>query len=214
MALLRYFLVLLSGLSSAAHAGGEPVRQVELTMFALPETLWLAKHEGQHPRWEDFNDEVNAKRATRLFAIKAELAGTTPFVRRIGEDREFVEGWNLDGTRAGGIVPGQVAKRFVGTVVELTQKPAEGSGQPWRLKLNLEQHLSPPVMQRINYATAAAGAERAKLSVEWPQFEKLTWTGELAMGGEWRLAANVLWRPGGGSDSAPAMRYLVFTKGL
>ena len=46
-----------------------------------------------------------------------------------------------------------------------------------------------------NYANAATGPERDRLSVEYPQFEKVEWHGEVTVWQEWRLVANVLHLP-------------------
>ena len=84
--------------------------------------------------------------------------------------------------------------------------------------MSLEHHLDSPVMQRFNYANAAVGADRDKLSVEYPLFEKIAWKGELFVSREWRLVTNLLSpqreAAGPGQDAAPAMRYVVFIKRL
>ena len=190
-----------------------PRSEVEVVMFAVPEAHWQTKFEGQfkeHPAlWKQLDDEANRERIERPLEMKCLLIGGEPVVQRRGEDKEFVEGWV---PQFDSIMPTEKTHRFIGTTVELTRRDSMKPDQPMRVMINLEHHLSPPIMQRINYANAAVGAERDKLSVEYPQFEKIEWKGEAVVWPEWRLVANILRPQREGAGAVPAMRYILFIK--
>ncbi len=195
-----------------SSCGGPSRGEVEVMMFAVPEAVWLAKFEGQlkeHPMlWKQLDEEARAGRVERPVEMKCKLAGDEPFEKRVGGEKEFVESWRKDGA-AKEVKQDRVTRRFIGTVIRLQLQSDMREDAPLRVTMKLEHHIAPPVMRRINYANAATGAERERLSVEYPQFEKIEWNGVISVRHEWRLVTQLL-RPQG--DGGNAMRYLVFIK--
>ncbi len=185
--------------------------QVELVMHAVPETIWQAKFEGPLQDHPDLKKRLDAEGIKPLFSVKGVLAFDTPFVWRQGAEREFAEGWETRDQEPA--VPTRLLKRFVGTTVEWQQEHVTEQGK-FQVILKLVHHLAPPKMRRISYANAAQGAERDKLSVEYPRFEAVEWEGRLAVSQQWRLVTQVLRPAGIEAEAAPAMRYLVFIKRL
>lgn len=185
--------------------------QVELVMHAVPETVWQTKFEGPWLDHSELKKRLDAEGAKPLFSVKGILAFDTPFVWRQGAEREFAEGWETRDQDPA--VPTRLLKRFVGTTVEWQQEHVTEQGK-FQVILKWVHHLSPPKMRRISYANAAQGAERDKLSVEYPRFEAIEWEGRLAVTQQWRLVTQVLRPAGIEAEAAPTMRYLVFIKRL
>ncbi len=198
----RRLSVLVFWLACAAGYAAEPFKvTTEVVMLALPETEWQSAYAGKTPVWA----KLWESQATRLFDIKSQLTGDEESEVRHGADKEFAESWE-DKEGNGVVKPGRTVKRFVGTRVRLQCINRR------RVALKLEHDLAPPVMRLHNYAHTAEGAERDKLSVEYPQFDKVEWKGEITISPEWRLVTQFL-RPQGEEPGAPpGMRYLVLIK--
>lgn len=210
--LAAVFLALMCLIQVRAEPAG---RTLAVVMYALPETTWQAKFEGQfqeHPALvKRLEEERRAGGLQPLFAMEATLAGDKPVVWKQGAEQEFAEGWETPEDVPA--IPRRLVKRLVGTRVEIQQDGTTEEGNP-QVILKLEHHITPPKMQRISYANAATGAEREKLSVESPKFEKIEWQGKLAVWPQWRLVTSVLRLPGPEAGAGPAMRYVVFIKRL
>jgi hypothetical protein len=205
-------------LAVAASTAEEPLRsEVEVTMFVLPENVWQARFDGkflEHPAlWLGLNGDAAAGRVEMPVDFKFRLVRDEAVVQRKGSDTKFAETWETWRHPDFRAYPTQTTTRFVGTAVELAQEETSEGG-PLRVKLNLEHHVAPPTMKRFNYANAATGPERDRLSVEYPQFEKVEWHGEVTVWQEWRLVANVLHLPVVTSAKAatPPTRFLLFIK--
>lgn len=202
-------VVLLMGQALAA-----PV-EVELVIYEVPELLWQAKFEGQfqeHPALKKrLDEEMQAGGLKQILAVKGAVAEDQPWIWRQGQEQEFAEGWETPEKPPA--IPASRKKRFVGSAVELRH---EGLTEGGRLlvSLKLEHHLNPPKMRRISYANAATGAEREKLSVEYPQFDQIEWVGRLTLWQQWRQVTSVLRLSGLEAGAGTAMRYVVFIKRL
>lgn len=210
----RVFLVLFwvgwgSTFYSQAAAAGQGVHVV---MYELPETLWQAEFEGrflepaalQKRLEEEFTQGRVKKPVSSLVSTAAGVAVETK-----GEEPTFVTGWET--REKGRAIPTDTTTRFVGTLIVVEDKGITDR-DPGQVTMKMEHHFAPPTMYKINYANAATGAERDKLSVEYPQFDKLEWQGQLSVGPRWRQVASVL-RPASEKPGvAPAMRYLIFIK--
>jgi hypothetical protein len=201
----------------AAFAAEFPRSEVEVTMFAVPEKMWQERFEGkfqEHPAlWLRLNGDAASGLLAMPVDFKFRLVGDEAVVQRKGEEQKFVESWRTWRFADSEARADKTTTRFIGTSVQLAQEETSQPG-PLRLKLDLEHHVAPPTMRRINYANAATGAERNRLSVEYPQFEKVEWHGELTVWREWRLVANLLHLPvvAEPKPAGPPTRYLIFIK--
>ncbi|HAL72441.1 MAG TPA: hypothetical protein DCP71_11775 [Verrucomicrobiales bacterium] len=189
--------------------------EVELVMYEVPEVLWQAKFEGQfqeHPALKKrLDEEMQVGGLKQVLAVKGAVGEDQPWIWRQGQEQEFAEGWVTPEKPPA--MPERLAKRFVGSAVEIQQEGLTEGGR-LRVSLKLEHHLTPPKMRRISYANAATGAEREKLSVEYPQFDQIEWMGQLTLWQQWRQVTNVLRLSGPDAGAGPAMRYVVFIKRL
>lgn len=202
-------VVLLIGQAQAA-----PV-EVELVMYEVPEVLWQAKFEGpfqEHPALKKrLDEEMEAGGLKQVLAVKGAVGEDQPWIWRQGQEQEFAEGWETP--EHSPAMPVSRKKRFVGSAVEIQQEGLTEGGR-LRVSLKLDHHLTPPKMRRISYASAATGAEREKLSVEYPQFDQIEWVGRLTLWQEWRQVTSVLRLSGSEAGAGTAMRYVVFIKRL
>lgn len=206
----RIVVVVWLGWGWLCHAQTMTVGQgVEVVMYELPETLWQAEFEGQFQENPALCKRLEAAaeegRIQRPLSSQLRFSAEGTAVYQKGAEQAFVTGWDADTPEE--VKPFGTLPRFIGTRMEVQDEGLTDSGKQMVI-VKLEHHLAPPAMYKINYANAATGAERERLSVEYPQFEKLEWEGRLSIWHLWRLVVNVH-RPAG---EAPAMRYLVFIK--
>lgn len=189
--------------------------EVELVMYEVPEAVWQAKFEGQfqeHPALKKrLEEEMQAGGLRQILAVKGAVAEDEPWIWQQGQEMEFAEGWETP--EHSPAIPASRKKRFVGSAVELLHEGITEGGR-LQVSLKLEHHLNPPKMRRINYANAATGAEREKLSVEYPQFDQIEWEGKLTLWQHWRQVTSLLRLSGPETGAGPAMRYVVFIKRL
>ncbi|HYF37299.1 MAG TPA: hypothetical protein VD994_18505 [Prosthecobacter sp.] len=200
----------------ATSFGEEPARaEVEVTLFAVPEALWQARFEGRFHEdpalYLRLYGDAAAGRVEQPADFKFRLVGGDPVTQRKGADKDFAEGWRTWRGFNSPPVPEKQTHRFIGTSVELAQEPTSAPGA-LRLRVNLEHHLAEPAMKRFNYANAATGAERDRLAVEYPEFEKIEWQGKISVWREWRLVGNMLRPQPAVSPAMTAIRYLIFIK--
>jgi hypothetical protein len=147
--------------------------------------------------------------AKTLVELSGELKQTGELILRDGQERGIVENWDFadDGDE---VIAKKTIQELIGTEVRVEKIEA---GEV-RLRLTLTHDIQPPRMQSMTYATAAKGAERDKLSVTAPRFERLRWQGEVTASKDERVIASFP-SPGdadtrlvvflrGGSDSTPA----------
>ena len=216
MLMARTFFALLVWQTLLLGAVAQPAPvEVEVALFAVPEATWQARYEGkfaEHPAlWLRLHGDAVAGQVIQPVDFKFRLVEGEPITQRRGSEQEFVEGWRTWHSPGSEAVPDRKTRRFVGTSVELTQQATSEPG-PLSVTMNFEHHLAEPTMHRINYANAATGAERDRLSVKYPNFETVEWRGELFVSREWRLATNLLRPQPAGSVVVPATRYLLFIK--
>jgi len=147
--------------------------------------------------------------AKTLVELSGELKATEDLILRHGQERGIVENYDF-GETAVEIIAKKTIQELIGTEVRV-EKVEAGEA---RLRLTLRHDIQPPQMQSITYATAAKGAERDKLSVTAPRFERLRWQGEVMASKDEQVIASFP-SPGdaetrlvvflrGGSDSSPA----------
>jgi hypothetical protein len=196
--LLALSLGLSGGLATAAP------QRVVVTLFSLPEDAWQtmqgATDEPLPSLWTRLQIAADAG-AVRV-AVNAEMAlvpGEVSVFKR-GEEQRFSDSWRYEEMVT--VRPRQTAKRFVGTLIKAD---CEAQDEPV-VDLTFSYDVAAPELRRFNYATQAQGAERGRLSVEYPAFEKLDWQGQVELStGEWqplRLATFF--------QSARRMRHVLF----
>ncbi|MGV3661355.1 MAG: hypothetical protein ACO1TE_14300 [Prosthecobacter sp.] len=186
--------------------------RAKVVLFAVPETIWQAKLEGQFrdhtDLWTRLEERVREREAERPVHVLCELKSDAPFAWKHGETRKFTTGWQVIGGKPG-VKPERFADQFVGTTLSIENTGVQPDGTVG-LELALEHHITPPSMRPLNFAQAAEGAERDRLSVEYPNFSKLEWRGKVSLGHACRLVAQVLQAPGNRESKDPAQRYLLF----
>lgn len=199
-------------------AEGEAAEKVRVVMFRVPEKMWQAELEGgsdTQALWKQLDQksrQVNVQRT--LDATCALRDDRTASEWKRGLDQEFTSSWTSDAGKIE-VVPEKAEQRFVGTLLSMASLGPTPGGR-LGVSLRLEHHTRPPLMMKHNYANAAEGPERERLSVEYPQFEKVVWQGRVAVDHEWRLVARVLHsadRNDTGNDGGTAAedwRYLLF----
>lgn len=212
----RVFLVLLwvgwgSNLYGQAASAGHGVHVV---MYELPEPLWQAEFEGQFPEHaalqKKLEEESAAGRVKKPVNSQVRTSVAEPGVKTKGEEQSFVCGW--DTREKGRATPLETSTRFIGTKIKVEDLSSTDEDK-LLVMMKLEHHLAAPQMYKINYANAATGEERDKLSVEYPKFERLEWQGQLSVGHQWRQVANVLLPPRDDTEAAAdARRFLIFIK--
>lgn len=209
----------LGGLLQAPLHAEQTRYRARVQMFAVPSDFWMDKVEGQNlaaPALQallDATAQAPQGPVQRLLDQQLDLKEGTPVEYRNGVDADYVTGWQQDSTGLK-MVPGSLVKRFSGTLLELELKEVNGGvGEPV-VHIQVEHHLSPPSSFLVNYANAATGAERARLSVELPRLEYLSWMGDVLLRQDWRLVAAVL-RPSNGTPAAEStqLRYVILLKG-
>lgn len=147
--------------------------------------------------------------AKTLVELSGELKATEDLILRHGQERGIVENYDF-GETTDEIIAKKTIQELIGTEVRV-EKIEAGEA---RLRLTLRHDVQPPQMQSMTYATAAKGAERDRLSVTAPRFERLRWQGEVTASKDERVIASFP-SPGdaetrlvvflqGGSDSTPA----------
>jgi hypothetical protein len=144
-----------------------------------------------------------------LVELSGELKHGEETVLRTGEEHDIVTQWGF-AKEGREVVAEKTIQELIGTEVRVEPTATKEA----RLRLTLTHDLQPPQMQSMTYATAAIGAERDKLSVTAPRFERLRWQGEVTASKDERVIASfpaagdadtrlVVFLQGGG-DSRPA----------
>ena len=198
-------VLLLLGLCCSTVRGADEQRVV-VTMFALTDEAWRLvsqQHDELHQRlWQHLDTEAKAGRVQRIVSADMKLHAEQTVEWREGREMAYAECWQAD--EKAKVQPQKISKRFVGTLIKATLDSPQ-------VALVFSHDLSAPVMRPINYAVAAAGAERDKMAVAYPQFDKLEWQGTLALT-PWphRLVASFFQPARHGTDAMPAMRYVLF----
>ncbi len=215
MRLLRCFLLpWLALMAISSVQANPPDLTVEVTLFAVPETIWRDSYEGKFVEasalWNHLNAETKPGGVQKPVSLTCPLHGSEPITKRVGTAQSYATGWTSNGLTT----PPTVARskeRFIGTLLTLNRE-GSATDQP-QIKLVIEHHLAPPVMHSINYANAATGTERDRLAIEYPEFQQLNWQGVTSVGTDWRLLTNALFPQNNDAKAdAPAMRYLLFIK--
>lgn len=202
-------------------AAGQDNTQVKVVLFSVPETVWQAKLEGRHLTATDLHtrleERAREQEAQRVVHVLCTLKDDgTPFEWRRGETRKLTTGWQITGGKPE-VRPKHFADHFVGTALTLSHAGLQPDGT-LTVALKLEHHTAPPGMRRINFANAAEGAERDRLSVEYPEFATLEWSGKAILSTGCTLVAQMLHAPDESenekpkekANAVPAQRHLLF----
>lgn len=112
--------------------------------------------------------------AKTLVELSGELKATVDLILRHGLERGIVEHYDF-GETTDEIIAKKTIQELIGTEVRVEKVETKEV----RLRLTLRHDIQPPQMQSMTYATAAKGAERDRLSVTAPRFERLRWQGEV-----------------------------------
>ncbi len=163
--------------------------------------------------WQREMANVTSKTALRsrlqartLVELTGELKDSGETVLRAGQERGIVTQWDF-AENSNDIVAKKTIQELIGTEVRLKKVPPTPDANEPRLGITLTHDLQPPQLQSMTYATAATGAERDKLSVTAPRFDRLRWQGEVLPSKDERLLTSFL--PAGDADT----RIAVFIQG-
>ncbi len=185
--------------------------RLRLQLFVIPEALWQAKLKDQHRDAADLCDRLlhhsRQQPPEARLAVDQEITlkgDLSPLDWQRGGTRQFTTGWQVTGGTPE-VRPQASAGRFVGTRASLTEIHFTDDHR-LAFDLEFEHHTAPPGMRRINFANAAEGAERDRLSVEYPEFHKLEWRGGVSLGRAPQLLAQMLHAP---VADLPARRHLL-----
>ncbi len=107
----------------------------------------------------------------------------------IGQERGFVTQWGRTADNQG-VAAKKTEKQLIGTEMRVERVSFDEDTQETRLRITLTHDLQPPQLQSMSYATAAVGAERDRLSVTAPRFERLRWQGEFWASQQERMLAS------------------------
>lgn len=177
--------------------------KITVTITTVKEADW---------RRESASDKAGLRvrlQAKTLVELSGELKATEDLILRHGQERGIVENYDF-GETTDEIIAKKTIQELIGTEVRVEKVETKEV----RLRLTLRHDIQPPQMQSMTYATAAKGAERDRLSVTAPRFERLRWQGEVMASKEEQVIASFP-SPGdaetrlvvflrGGSDSSPA----------
>lgn len=170
---------------------------VRVVLFSLPETVWQAKLADQQLSSADLHTRLEALVATREAQCPIDARCTLkddgePLTWKRGGMRQFTTAWNvLERGKGLGVTPAQHEERFIGSSLTFEDAAVRSDGT-LRVELALLHHTAPPGMRRFNFAQAAEGAERDRLSVEYPEFARLEWRGKLSLTPGWQLVTQAL----------------------
>ncbi|MDZ4404600.1 MAG: hypothetical protein U1A53_18160 [Prosthecobacter sp.] len=163
--------------------------------------------------WQREMTNVTSKTALRerlqartLVELTGELKNSGETVLRAGQERGIVTQWDF-AEDSNDVVAEKTIQELIGTEVRLKKVPPTADANEPRLGIALTHDLQPPQLQSMTYATAATGAERDKLSVTAPRFDRLRWQGEVLPSKDERLLTSFL--PAGDADT----RIAVFIQG-
>lgn len=191
----------------------QAAEKVRVVMFRVPEKMWQAELErgsaDTQALWKLLDQKSRQENVQRTLDVECALRDDqTATEWKRGLDQEFTSSWTSDADKIE-VVPEKAEQRFVGTQLSVAGAGPTPGGR-LGVSLRLEHDTRPPLMMKHNYANAAEGPERERLSVEYPQFEKVMWQGRVAVDHEWRLVAQVLHTAKDDDAPADARRYLLF----
>lgn len=173
---------------------------VRVMLFSLPETVWQAKLAEQHLGAPELHTRLEAMVATREAQCPIDARCTLkddgePLTWKRGGIRQFTSSWNvLERGKGLGVTPAKHEERFIGSTLTFEDAAVQSDGT-LRVKLALYHHTGSPGMRRFNFALAAEGAERDRLSVEYPEFARLDWSGKISLTPGWQLVTQSLHDP-------------------
>ena len=144
--------------------------------------------------------------ARTLVELTGELNEDEVTVLRTGQERGVVTQWGF-AKESDDVVAEKTIQELIGTEVHVQRVPPKGDSNPSWLRVILTHDLQPPQLRSMTYATAAKGAERDKLSVTAPRFDRLRWQGDVLPSKDERLLTSFL--PAGDADT----RIAVFIQG-
>jgi hypothetical protein len=194
--------VVTSGFSQTSCSQDSP-NKITVTITTVKEGDWQR---------ESATDKAGLRerlQAKTLVELSGELKTTEDLILRHGQERGLVEHYDF-GETTDEIIAKKTIQELIGTEVRVEKVETKEV----RLRLTLRHDIQPPQMQSMTYATAAKGAERDRLSVTAPRFERLRWQGEVMASKNEQVIASfpstsdaetrlvVFLR--GGSDSTPA----------
>jgi hypothetical protein len=163
--------------------------------------------------WQRESANVTSKATLRerlqartLVELTGELKESGETVLRTGQERGIVTQWGF-AKESNDVVAEKTIQELIGTEVRLKKAPPTADANETRLGIVLTHDLQPPQLQSMTYATAAKGAERDRLSVTAPRFDRLRWQGEVLPSKDERLLTSFL--PAGDADT----RIAVFIQG-
>ncbi|MCX6854942.1 MAG: hypothetical protein NTV80_08560, partial [Verrucomicrobia bacterium] len=178
--------------------------KIVVTISAVKESNW------QRESATDQSGLIERLQAKTLAELGGELKQTGVLILRHGQERGIVENYDFEKT-TDKIIAKKTIQELIGTEVRVEKVETKEV----RLRLTLTHDIQPPQMQSMTYATAAKGAERDRLSVTAPRFERLRWQGEVIASKDEQVIASfpspsdaetrlvVFLRGGSGSTPAP-----------
>lgn len=195
--LFLYGLALSGALGTAAPAFAADLAEVRVMLFSLPETVWQAKLAEQQLGAPELHTRLEALVATREAQCPIDTRCTLkddgePLTWKRGGIRQFTTAWQvLERGKGLGVTPKKHEERFIGSTLTFEDAAVQSDGT-LRVELALLHHTASPGMRRINFAQAAEGAERDRLSIEYPEFARLDWRGKISLTPGWQLLTQVL----------------------
>jgi len=188
---------------AVAASAQDAKEKITVTITAVKESDWQRESATVKA---GLRERLQAK---TLVELSGELKATEDLILRHGQERGIVENYDF-GETTDEIIAKKTIQELIGTEVRVEKVETKEV----RLRLTLRHDVQPPQMQSMSYATAAKGAERDRLSVTAPRFERLHWQGEVMASKDEQVIASFP-SPGdaetrlvvflrGGSDSTPA----------